>query len=103
MKDHTKLYLETLYPNHCQGEYLPCEFCQANMVDIHHIYPRGMGGTSKDVIENLMGLCRDCHVEYGDKVLYRDSLISIHFAFLRHNGLNFTKEEEENFKNNRKL
>ena len=35
---------------------------QDRAVDIHHLESRGMGGSkNKDYIENLMGLCRDCH------------------------------------------
>ena len=31
-------------------------------MDIHHIEPRGAGGSkAKDYIENLMSLCRSCH------------------------------------------
>ena len=38
-----------------------------------------MGGTKKaDVIENLMGLCRKCHIEYGDKKQYKEFLKDIH-------------------------
>ena len=34
--------------------------------DVHHCSPRGMGGDQvggKDVIDNLVGLCRSCHDE----------------------------------------
>jgi 5-methylcytosine-specific restriction endonuclease McrA len=38
-----------------------------------------MGGTNeKDTIENLMGLCRKCHIEYGDKKQYKEFLKDIH-------------------------
>jgi 5-methylcytosine-specific restriction endonuclease McrA len=46
---------------------------------VHHIEARGMGGTNeKDTIENLMGLCRKCHIEYGDKKQYKEFLKEIH-------------------------
>ena len=32
----------------------------------------------KDTIENLMGLCRKCHIEYGDKKKYKEFLKDIH-------------------------
>ena len=47
--------------------------------DIHHIHARGMGGTKQaDNIENLMALCRNCHIEYGDKKQHIDFLVEIH-------------------------
>ena len=42
-----------------------------------------MGGTiKKDVIENLMALCREHHIAYGDKKNYIDYLKKIHFLKL---------------------
>ena len=60
-------------------DFIPCEVCGAQAVDVHHIEARGMGGNKKaDVIENLMGLCRKCHIEYGDKKQYKEFLKDIH-------------------------
>jgi 5-methylcytosine-specific restriction endonuclease McrA len=40
---------------------------------------RGMGGSKEaDNINNLMALCRECHLEYGDKKQYIDYLKEIH-------------------------
>ena len=39
--------------------YIPCEMCSSPVVDIHHLEKRNK--TKNDFIENLMGLCRDCH------------------------------------------
>jgi 5-methylcytosine-specific restriction endonuclease McrA len=47
-------------------------------VDIHHIERRGMGGTKQDKIENLMALCRKCHIEKGDKKQFKKELKTIH-------------------------
>ena len=48
-------------------DFIPCELCGAKGVDIHHIDCRGMGGSKeKDTIENLMALCRKCHILRGD-------------------------------------
>ena len=48
-----------------EQDFVMCEFCQQDRaVDIHHIQGRGMGGSkSQDFIENLMGLCRECHLK----------------------------------------
>lgn len=60
MKPWTKIYMD--YFGFDISDFMPCEICGAAMVDVHHIDSRGMGGSKdKDVIENLMGLCRGCH------------------------------------------
>ena len=65
MKKHTKIYMR--YFNYVRDEFIPCEVCGARAVDIHHIENRGSGGAkNKDRIENLMAVCRSCHLEYGD-------------------------------------
>lgn len=64
MKNHTKVYLEAFYPDWGPDDFLPCEKCGARLVDVHHLDPRGMGGSKlKDRPEILMGLCRKCHLE----------------------------------------
>lgn len=56
-----------------------CEICQQPANDIHHIDARGMGGSKqKDVIENLMAVCRNCHESYGDRKAYKPKLREIH-------------------------
>lgn len=61
------------------SDFIPCEVCGHKAVDIHHIEARGMGGSDKkDIIENLMALCRQCHIEYGDKKQHIDYLKKIH-------------------------
>ena len=55
------------------------EVCESRAVDIHHIHRRGIGGNpNADTIENLMAVCRSCHVEYGDKKEYLEWLQEIH-------------------------
>lgn len=77
MKPHTKIYLT--YFGYDKSDFIPCEVCGSQAVDIHHIHPRGMGGTkTKDTIENLMALCRKHHIEFGDKKQHMDFLIITH-------------------------
>jgi hypothetical protein len=77
LKKHTKIYLE--YFDYGAEDFIPCEVCGARAVDIHHIDCRGMGGSkTKDTIENLMAVCRVCHIEYGDKRQWIDYLKGIH-------------------------
>jgi len=73
MKKHTKVYLD--FFNYVEQDYIPCEMeCGDKAVDVHHLQSRKMAGvgankirgtknTDLDFIENLMGLCRDCHIK----------------------------------------
>jgi 5-methylcytosine-specific restriction endonuclease McrA len=77
MQKHTQIYLQGM--GYKKTDFVPCEVCGAQAVDVHHIEARGMGGNKKaDVIDNLMGLCRKCHIEYGDKKQYKEFLKDIH-------------------------
>lgn len=54
--------------------------------DIHHIDPRGMGGSkSKDYIENLIALSRENHDRAEDKTLLPSTIQSVHNEFLVNN------------------
>jgi 5-methylcytosine-specific restriction endonuclease McrA len=77
MQKHTQIYLQGM--GYKKTDFIPCEVCGSQAVDVHHIEARGMGGNKKaDIIENLMGLCRKCHIEYGDKKQYKEFLKDIH-------------------------
>ena len=79
MKKHTKIYCDVFgYDFHV------CEICRGAGVDVHHIDEKGMGGDpqeKKDVIENLICLCRSCHDRaHGIKLpkIERQTLIDKH-------------------------
>jgi len=76
MKAHTKLYLQGF--GYTDTDFVPCEMCSCKAVDIHHIDARGMGGSDKDHINNLMALCRSCHIRYGDKKQHKKLLRQVH-------------------------
>jgi hypothetical protein len=77
MKKHVKIYLD--FFGYDTADFIACEVCGSKAVDIHHIQARGMGGSrNKDVIENLMALCRADHETYGDKEQYREFLTQRH-------------------------
>lgn len=81
MKKHTKIYLN--YFGYDTTDWIPCEICGSSANDIHHIEPRGMGGSkSKDVITNLMAVCRPCHEYYGDKKEHKEFLKEKHLIKL---------------------
>jgi len=80
LKKHTKLYLA--YFSFNQSDFIPCEICGNQAIDIHHIERRGMGGTKEpENIDNLQALCRLCHVKYGDKKEYKEFLKDIHYDY----------------------
>jgi hypothetical protein len=75
--NHTEIYME--YFGYDKSDFIPCEVCKKEGVDVHHIEARGMGGTNKeDKIENLMALCRKCHTDLGDKKQFMAHLRKIH-------------------------
>jgi hypothetical protein len=81
MKKHTKIYMDHL--GYTIADFIPCEVCSVQAVDIHHIDARGMGGTDKDNINNLMAVCRECHITYGDKKQYKEYLKEVHLNFMK--------------------
>jgi 5-methylcytosine-specific restriction endonuclease McrA len=77
MKKHTKIYMQHF--GYVLDDFIPCEVCGSRAVDIHHIHRRGIGGNpNADRIENLMAVCRSCHIEYGDKKEHLEWLQNIH-------------------------
>ena len=45
-----------------ESSYIECEMeCGSRAVDIHHLERRNK--TKNDFVENLIGVCRDCHIK----------------------------------------
>jgi 5-methylcytosine-specific restriction endonuclease McrA len=64
MKKHVKIYMN--YHNYDISDWIACEHCGTTAVDIHHLSGRGMGAgknSQKNEIENLIALCRRCHIK----------------------------------------
>jgi len=81
MKKHTRLYLEKM--GYDETDFIKCELCSSEAVDIHHLEPRGMGGSKeKDYISNLMALCRRHHDMAEAKKLTRTHLMDRHLVFI---------------------
>jgi hypothetical protein len=77
MKKYVKTYLD--FFGYDETSWIPCEMCGQTAVDINHIDARGMGGSKlKDNIENLMAMCRKCHMELGDKKEHKVMLKVVH-------------------------
>jgi 5-methylcytosine-specific restriction endonuclease McrA len=86
MLRHTKLYLAAM--GYDETDFIPCEVCGKKCVDVHHIEGRGkMGGPkAANFISNLIGLCRECHLRFGDKKQYKEFLKKIHHGAMERSG-----------------
>ena len=62
MRKHTKIYMDFFdYGETCT---ILCEMmCGEKATDIHHIERRTRNKVTNDFVENLVGLCRDCHIK----------------------------------------
>ncbi len=76
MKSYTKVYLKHF--NYSESDFIPCEVCERKAVDIHHIQARSGNIKLLNDITNLMALCREHHVEYGDKKQHKEFLQKLH-------------------------
>jgi hypothetical protein len=74
MQRHTKIYFDhfkiAYYPNG-EHDFIACEMCGSKAVDIHHIEGRGK---DKDVITNLVALCRSCHDDAHAETLTKQEI-----------------------------
>ena len=61
MQKHTKVYMQ--FFDYGEQDFIPCEMCGSKATDIHHIERRTRNKVTNDFVENLVGLCRDCHVK----------------------------------------
>ena len=86
MKPYVRIYMN--YFGYAEDDFIPCEITGLKSSEIHHIDCRGMGGSkTKDYIENLMAVSRECHEKYGDKKQYNQYLTEIHLNFMKNNGI----------------
>jgi len=76
MQKHTKIYMD--YFDYGIEDFIPCEACGKTAVDIHHIKGRGKG---KDVIGNLIALCRKHH-SMAHNEIPKDEIQLIHNYFI---------------------
>tara|TARA_R100000655_G_scaffold109929_1_gene166405 strand:+ start:4971 stop:5231 length:261 start_codon:yes stop_codon:yes gene_type:complete len=83
MKKHTKVYMQHF--GYVLDDFIECEVCRQRAVDIHHIEPRGMGGSKKkDFIANLVALCRLCHIRAEKEKDFNEIVKVIHLTHLKH-------------------
>jgi hypothetical protein len=79
MTPHCKIYMQHF--DFITESEIMCEACGRPAIDIHHINGRGKG---KDVISNLMALCRKCHTRAhgGNDYVSKEQFQYIHNFFL---------------------
>lgn len=81
MKKHTKIYL--YYFNYDETDFIACELCGKIAIDVHHLEAKGMGGSkTKDYIENLIAVCRECHVKCHASKEFNNKAREIHLSKL---------------------
>ena len=91
MTAHAKIYMD--YFDLGMQDICQCEGCMregridGQGWDIHHIWGRG---NDKDVIQNLMLLCRKCH-EKAHSILTKNDMQYIHNNVLQGNRKTFIK------------
>tara|TARA_R100000988_G_scaffold56410_1_gene28152 strand:- start:1132 stop:1467 length:336 start_codon:yes stop_codon:yes gene_type:complete len=62
LKKYVKIYMD--YHDYVIDDIILCTHCGKQACDIHHIDARGLGSSKKkDYIENLIALCRACHIK----------------------------------------
>ena len=69
MQKHTKIFQDFWWDELTLSQTEQCAVCSQWGADIHHISSRGLGSSKyKDFIENLICLCRSCHLRcHSDK------------------------------------
>ena len=83
MQKYIKVYMS--YFDIGMQDVIYCEKCGARGTDIHHINGRGK---DKDVVENLIALCRDCHnlAHASKEYVSKEEFQRIHDNFLKRHG-----------------
>jgi len=86
MKSYVKVYLD--FFGYSGFEYMPCEIpnCNRRAVDVCHIWAKSIKDELRNDIKNLMGKCREHHIEFGDKKDKRDWLQEVHNKFMTEHG-----------------
>ena len=80
MKKYTKVYMNHF--NFDVGDFIPCELCGTKATEIHHIEARSLRKDLLNDVTNLMAVCRNCHIKFGDKKQYKNHLNQIHGDYL---------------------
>jgi hypothetical protein len=80
MTPYAKIYFKHF--NYATEADVICEGCLGQAVEIHHIHGRGKG---KNIISNLIALCRKCHERAHSSKNY---VSKSEFEYIHNNFLN---------------
>lgn len=87
MQSYTSKYLELFGLD--ETDFIGCEVCEKTSTEIHHILSRSKFKDGLNIIENIMPICRTCHIDYGDKTEYMVYLLKIHRRRLQIANIDF--------------
>ena len=83
MQKYQKVYYD--YFGLTIADFIECEICNKQAVDIHHILFKSRGG--KDEIENLAALCRDCHLTAHSNAEFNVKVKQTHLELYENNSI----------------
>jgi len=73
MTKHCKIYFD--FFGYGMDDTIMCTVCSKIACDIHHVHPKGMGGSKyADRIDNLIAVCRSCHNDAHASILTKEQL-----------------------------
>jgi hypothetical protein len=76
MKSYVKTYLT--YFGYDKSSWIACEFCGATAVDLHHLEPRSIAKSKLNLIDNIVALCRECHIRAEHDKAFNNEVKLIH-------------------------
>lgn len=80
LRTYTKIYYN--YFDFGFEDFVPCEICGDKAVDIHHIIARSKEKSLENDINNLIGICRRCHLGFGDRTHFLEFLQATHKLYM---------------------
>lgn len=94
MQQHTKNYFKAFniaFNESGEHDYIACEMCGSQAVDLHHIENRIKGVKRLDHHKNIISLCRSCHEKaHANSYGYtKDCLQTRHENNMRINKIDF--------------
>ena len=87
MQSYAKVYLEAFGLK--ETDFIGCAICEKKATEFHHILSRGKFKEGLNMIENILPVCRTCHIDYGDKTEYMSLLLQIQRRRLQIAGIKF--------------
>ena len=83
MQSHVKIYMKAF--EYGEQDVILCENCGKVAADIHHLIFKSQGG--KNNIENVMALCRRCHLMAHANRKLNNGLKKVHHDYLKNSTI----------------